>query len=68
MFENISIIGRVVYIICVIEKYLFMKDEIDKWKILLDALWSYTEYEDKKSWYDFFVNIEKEGHIIYGGE
>lgn len=28
----------------------------------------YREYEDKKSWYDFFVNIEKEGHIIYRGE
>lgn len=26
----------------------------------------YREYQDKKSWYDFFVNIEKEGHIIYG--
>ena len=26
----------------------------------------YIEYEEKKSWYDFFVNIEKEGYIIYG--
>lgn len=26
----------------------------------------YREYEEKKSWYDFFVNIEKEGQIIYG--
>lgn len=26
----------------------------------------FSEYEDKKSWYDFFVNIEREGVIIYG--
>lgn len=26
----------------------------------------YKEYEEKKSWYDFFVNIEKEGQIIFG--
>ena len=26
----------------------------------------YKEYEEKKSWYDFFVNIEREGQVIYG--
>lgn len=26
----------------------------------------FKEYEEKKSWYDFFINIEEEGHIIYG--
>lgn len=26
----------------------------------------YIEYEEKKSWYDFFINIEEEGRIIYG--
>lgn len=45
MFKNVSIMGRVIYIVYVIEKYLFAKNEIDRWKILLDALWSYTEYE-----------------------
>jgi hypothetical protein len=24
------------------------------------------EYEQKKSWYDYFKNIEKEGVVLYG--
>lgn len=45
MFENISIMGRVVYIIYTIECYLKEKEDIREWEILLDALWSFPDCE-----------------------
>lgn len=45
MFENISIMGRVIYIIYAIEVYLTEKDDLTRWNILLEALWSFTQYE-----------------------
>ena len=38
MFEKISIIGRVVYIIYAIELYIKKYEDISKWNILLDVL------------------------------
>lgn len=38
-----------------------------KYFVVVNALCvPFKEYEEKKSWYDFFVNIEREGQIIYG--
>lgn len=45
MFQDISIMGRVIYIIYTIECYLKEKEDINEWKILLDALWSFPNYD-----------------------
>ena len=45
MFKNISIMGRVIYIVYVIELYVKENDENADWNILLEALWSFTRYE-----------------------
>ena len=38
-----------------------------KYFVVINALFiPFKEFEEKKSWYDFFVNIEKEGQVIYG--
>lgn len=38
-----------------------------KYFVVVNALCiPFKEYEEKKSWYDFFVNIEEEGRVIYG--
>lgn len=38
-----------------------------KYYVVVNALCiPFKEYEEKKSWYDFFVNIEEEGQMIYG--
>lgn len=38
-----------------------------KYYVVINALCvPYSEYEQKKSWYDFFANIEREGRVIYG--
>lgn len=38
-----------------------------KYYVVVNALCiPFKEYEDKKSWYDFYVNIEEEGRVIYG--
>lgn len=38
-----------------------------KYFVVVNALCvPYKEYQEKKSWYDFFVNIEREGQVIYG--
>lgn len=43
-FESISIIGRVVYIIASLERYLEISDDKNKWKPLFEALWSFPQY------------------------
>ena len=36
-----------------------------KYLVVVNALCiPFKEYEEKKSWYDFFVNIEEEGRVI----
>ncbi len=45
MFKNISIMGRVIYIIYVIELYVKEKDNNADWNILYEALWSFPESE-----------------------
>ena len=45
MFTNISVMGRVIYIIYSIECYLKEREDIKQWSILLDALWSFPEYD-----------------------
>lgn len=38
-----------------------------KYFVVVNALCiPFKEYEEKKSWYDFFANIEEEGRVIYG--
>lgn len=38
-----------------------------KYFVVVNALCiPFKEYEEKKSWYDFFSNIEEEGQVIYG--
>lgn len=38
-----------------------------KYFVVVNALCiPFKEYEEKKSWYVFFVNIEEEGRVIYG--
>ena len=48
-FEDISIMGRAVYIIYSIELYLEKKGVEKEWKKLLDTLWSFSE---KDMWID----------------
>lgn len=37
-----------------------------KYLVVVNALCiPFKEYEEKKSWYDFFANIEEEGRVIY---
>lgn len=55
MFKNISIMGRVIYIIYVIELYVKEKDNNADWSILLEALWSFTEYEECIDDYAYMV-------------
>ena len=36
-----------------------------KYFVVVNALFiPFKEYEEKKSWYDFFANIEEEGRVI----
>ena len=44
MFRNISIMGRVIYIIYALECYLKEREDIERWKILLETLWSFPDY------------------------
>jgi len=38
-----------------------------KYMVVINTLCvPFSEYEDKKTWYDLFINIENEGRIIYG--
>ena len=38
-----------------------------KYFVVINALCiPFDEYEEKKSWYDFFANIEEEGQVVYG--
>lgn len=43
-FDNISIIGRVAYIIASLDCYLEINDDKNKWIPLFDALWSFPNY------------------------
>lgn len=45
-FDNISIIGRVAYIIASLERFLEINDDKNKWEPLFDALWSFPSYKD----------------------
>ena len=45
IFDDISILGRVAYIIFSIETYLKENEDNEKWNILLDALWSFTKFD-----------------------
>jgi len=44
-FEDISIMGRVIYIISAIEIYLKEKEITEDWNRLLEALWSFPEFD-----------------------
>lgn len=54
-FENISIIGRIVYIITSLECYLELNEDKNKWKPLLEALWSFPQYNDRIDDYAYKV-------------
>lgn len=43
-FENISIIGRIAYIIASLERFLEINDDKSKWEPLLEVLWSFPQY------------------------
>lgn len=45
IFDDISIMGRVIYIIFGIEIYLKEKETAEEWNRLLEALWSFPEYD-----------------------
>ena len=45
IFDDISIMGRVVYIIYVIEIYIKERDVTEEWNKLLEALWSFPEFD-----------------------
>lgn len=44
-FDEISIMGRVIYIILAIEIYLKEKEYNEGWNRLLEALWSFPEFD-----------------------
>lgn len=54
-FEDISIIGRVAYIVASLERYLEIKDDKVKWKPLFDVLWSFPYYEGRIDDYAYKV-------------
>lgn len=45
IFDDISIMGRVIYIIYVIEIYITEREVTEEWNILLEALWSFPEFD-----------------------
>ena len=45
IFDDISIMGRVIYIIYVIEIYIKERDVTEEWNKLLEALWSFPEFD-----------------------
>lgn len=45
IFDDISIMGRVIYIIFVIEIYIKEKEATEEWNRLLEALWSFPEFD-----------------------
>ena len=53
-FSDISIAGRFAYANCCIEEYLTEQGEsLEKWSIILDWLWSFSEQQDARGyWYD----------------
>jgi len=55
MFRDISIMGRVVYIILAIDAYLEGTEEPERWNRLLEALWSYPEFDRRIDDYAYKV-------------
>ncbi|MBO4997319.1 MAG: hypothetical protein J6D02_04905 [Lachnospira sp.] len=55
VFKNISIIGRVAYLICLFERLLlYYKCDKEEWKIVLEKLWSVTTVQYMDEWmYEF---------------
>lgn len=50
-FENISIRGRMAYLLCLFERTLtFYKYEKDDWNWILDKLWQYTSIQYIDDW------------------
>ena len=45
IFDDISIMGRVIYIIYVIEIYIKEREVTEEWNRLLEALWSFPEFD-----------------------
>lgn len=45
MFDDISIMGRVIYIIYVIEIYIKERGATEEWNKLLEELWSFPEFD-----------------------
>ena len=45
IFDDISIMGRVIYIIYVIEIYIKEREVTEDWNRLLEALWSFPEFD-----------------------
>lgn len=39
---------------------------MDTWTIVQYICIPIKEYDEKKDWYDYFQNIEREGIVIYG--
>lgn len=54
-FENISIIGRIAYIIASLERFLEINDDKSKWKPLFEALWSFPQYNGRIDDYAYKV-------------
>ncbi len=51
-FEDISMRGRIAYIICLFERLLlYYQCNIDEWKTTLEFLWSFTEAEFVDEWW-----------------
>ena len=45
IFDDISIMGRVIYIIYVIEIYIKEREVTEEWNRLLEVLWSFPEFD-----------------------
>lgn len=45
IFDDISIMGRVIYIIYVIEIYIKEREVTEEWNRLVEALWSFPEFD-----------------------
>ncbi len=66
-FENISIRGRVAYLLCSLEKLLIHHNaEPDDWNWVLEKLWTYTELEWLDDWM-FMASAMLPECILAGG-
>ncbi len=68
-FRNVSIRGRVAYMLCALEKLLlYHQDKRDDWAWILEKFWAYTDAEWLDEWQDVAVEFLPECILEDGSE